>query len=225
MRPVRREEILDLAAYERSRAEIRAAILEAKRVRAACTSAACSPSSSRTPRRRPLPGPGDGPRRADDAARRRSATSSRPTTSCSAGTGELGVLAPHRARRPRGARPEAARVARAARATCTCKTEDGEKVRPRFDPRQVGDGPALLGAVPQVRRAAAAVPVAAGSRPARSSRARRALDARAARRARARTSRATRRAGEPGVPAQRAFAPGRACPVGAWGCPAPGRAR
>lgn len=33
MRPVRREELLDLAAYERSRAEIRAAILEAKRVR------------------------------------------------------------------------------------------------------------------------------------------------------------------------------------------------
>ena len=33
MRPVRREELLDLAAYERSRAEIRAAILEAKRKR------------------------------------------------------------------------------------------------------------------------------------------------------------------------------------------------
>jgi hypothetical protein len=33
MRPVRREELLDLAAYERSRAEIRAPILEAKRAR------------------------------------------------------------------------------------------------------------------------------------------------------------------------------------------------
>lgn len=33
MRRVRREELLDLAAYERSRAEIRAGILEAKRVR------------------------------------------------------------------------------------------------------------------------------------------------------------------------------------------------
>jgi hypothetical protein len=33
MRAVRREEILDLATYERSRAEIRAAILEAKRLR------------------------------------------------------------------------------------------------------------------------------------------------------------------------------------------------
>jgi hypothetical protein len=33
MKRVRREELLDLAAYERSRAEIRAAILEAKRVR------------------------------------------------------------------------------------------------------------------------------------------------------------------------------------------------
>jgi hypothetical protein len=33
MRPVRREEILDHATYERSRAEIRAAVLEAKRVR------------------------------------------------------------------------------------------------------------------------------------------------------------------------------------------------
>ena len=33
MKPVRREEILDLPAYERSRAEIRAAILEAKRPR------------------------------------------------------------------------------------------------------------------------------------------------------------------------------------------------
>lgn len=33
MRPVRRDEILDLAAYERSRAELRAAILEAKRPR------------------------------------------------------------------------------------------------------------------------------------------------------------------------------------------------
>jgi Protein of unknown function (DUF3501) len=33
MRPVRREELLDLATYERSRAEIRAGILEAKRVR------------------------------------------------------------------------------------------------------------------------------------------------------------------------------------------------
>ncbi len=33
MRPVRREELLDLAAYERSRAEIRAAMIEAKRRR------------------------------------------------------------------------------------------------------------------------------------------------------------------------------------------------
>ncbi len=33
MRPVRREEILDLATYERSRGEIRSAVLEAKRVR------------------------------------------------------------------------------------------------------------------------------------------------------------------------------------------------
>jgi hypothetical protein len=33
MRPVRRDEILDLAAYERSRAEIRAAVMEAKRRR------------------------------------------------------------------------------------------------------------------------------------------------------------------------------------------------
>jgi hypothetical protein len=33
MRPVRREELLELAAYERSRDEIRAAIIEAKRVR------------------------------------------------------------------------------------------------------------------------------------------------------------------------------------------------
>ncbi len=33
MRRVRRDEIMDLAAYERSRAEVRAAILEAKRVR------------------------------------------------------------------------------------------------------------------------------------------------------------------------------------------------
>jgi uncharacterized protein DUF3501 len=33
MRPVRREELMDLAAYERSRAELRAAILEAKRPR------------------------------------------------------------------------------------------------------------------------------------------------------------------------------------------------
>jgi hypothetical protein len=33
MRPVRRDEILDLAAYERSRAEIRAAAMEAKRLR------------------------------------------------------------------------------------------------------------------------------------------------------------------------------------------------
>ena len=33
MRPVRRDELMDLASYERSRAEIRAAILEAKRPR------------------------------------------------------------------------------------------------------------------------------------------------------------------------------------------------
>jgi hypothetical protein len=33
MRPVRRDEILDLASYERSRAEIRAAVIEAKRRR------------------------------------------------------------------------------------------------------------------------------------------------------------------------------------------------
>jgi hypothetical protein len=33
MRPVRRDEIMDLAAYERSRAEIRAAVMEAKRRR------------------------------------------------------------------------------------------------------------------------------------------------------------------------------------------------
>jgi hypothetical protein len=33
MRPVRRDEILDLQAYERSRAELRAAVLEAKRAR------------------------------------------------------------------------------------------------------------------------------------------------------------------------------------------------
>jgi hypothetical protein len=33
MRPVRREELVDLATYERSRAEIRTAILEAKRLR------------------------------------------------------------------------------------------------------------------------------------------------------------------------------------------------
>jgi hypothetical protein len=33
MRPVRREELLDLGTYERSRAEIRAAVIEAKRLR------------------------------------------------------------------------------------------------------------------------------------------------------------------------------------------------
>jgi hypothetical protein len=33
MRPVRREELLDLQGYERSRAEIRAAVMEAKRLR------------------------------------------------------------------------------------------------------------------------------------------------------------------------------------------------
>jgi hypothetical protein len=33
MRPVRREELLELATYERSRAEIRAAVIEAKRLR------------------------------------------------------------------------------------------------------------------------------------------------------------------------------------------------
>jgi hypothetical protein len=33
MRPVRREELMDLGTYERSRGEIRAAVLEAKRVR------------------------------------------------------------------------------------------------------------------------------------------------------------------------------------------------
>ena len=101
-----------------------------------------------------LPGAGDDPRRADDAARRRSATSSRPTTSCSAAKGELGVSLlieiPDPEERDRRLREWLALPRHLYLSSRTARRSG-----PRFDPRQVGDRPALLGAVPQVRRAGA----------------------------------------------------------------------
>ena len=88
MRPVRREEILDVSTYERARAEIRAAVLEAKRSRASTWRGAHVPLRERRDRRYQV----QEMIRAERMTRRAetSGTSSRPTTSCSE-EGRLGV--------------------------------------------------------------------------------------------------------------------------------------
>ena len=114
MRRVRREEILDLADLRavargdpRRRSSRRSGV---RRVHVA--GGAHLPL--REHRDDPLPGPGDGARRADDAARQEIRHELETYNELLGGRGRARRVAPHRAPRAGGARPQAARVARAA---------------------------------------------------------------------------------------------------------------
>ena len=150
MKPVTREEILDLTAYEKARAR------DPGRGPGGEGAAPRPPGRRahlplREPRHHPLPGPGDGPGRAHGDGAGRSPTSSRPTTSCWAGRASWGPRCSSRSTIPRTADGEAPRVDGAPRhlyVKTAIRTEGEGHLR-----RPAGrGGPALVGAVPQVRR-------------------------------------------------------------------------
>jgi Protein of unknown function (DUF3501) len=135
MRPVRREELLDLASYERSRAEIRAAVIEAKRLRRVHVAGVLTFLFENTAtmryqvqemlRAERIQG--------EDEIRHELETYNELLGK----KGELGVSLlielPNPAERDRRLREWLALPRH-----LYVETEDGEKVRPTFDPRQVG---------------------------------------------------------------------------------------
>jgi Protein of unknown function (DUF3501) len=136
VRPVRREELLDLAAYERSRAEIRAAILEAKRVRRVHVAGVLAflfenAATIRYQIQEMI--------RAERLTRDADIQHELDTyNEVLGGPGELGcsllIEIPDPAERDHRLRDLLDLPAR-----LYVKLEDGTKVRPRFDPRQVGE--------------------------------------------------------------------------------------
>jgi Protein of unknown function (DUF3501) len=135
MRPVRREELLDLAAYERSRAEIRAGVLEAKRVRRVHVAGVLtflfeSTATIRYQIQEMI--------RAERLTRDADVQHELDTyNEVLGGPGELGcsllIEIPDPAERDRRLRDLLDLPAR-----LYVKLEDGTKVRPSFDPRQIG---------------------------------------------------------------------------------------
>lgn len=136
MRPVRHEELLDLAAYERSREEIRAGILEAKRVRRVHVAGVLTflfenPATVRYQVQEMI--------RAERMTREADILHELETyNELLGGRGELGcsllIEIPEPAERDRKLRAWLGLLDH-----LYVKLEDGGKVRPSFDPRQVGE--------------------------------------------------------------------------------------
>jgi hypothetical protein len=159
MRRVRREEIMDLAAYERSREEIRAAILEAKRVRRVHVAGVLTllfenAATIRYQVQEMV--------RAERITREEDVRHELETyNDLLGGKGELGatllIELPDPAERDRRLREWLALPRH-----LYLETEDGEKVRPAFDARQVGTD--RLSSVQYLRfDVRGRTPVAAGS--------------------------------------------------------------
>ena len=135
MRRVRRDEIMDVASYERSRAEIRSAILEAKRVRRVHVAGALTllfenAATVRYQIQEMV--------RAERMTREEDIRHELDTyNELLGGKGELGatllIELPDPEERDRKLREWLSLPVH-----LYVKTEDGEKVRPTFDPRQVG---------------------------------------------------------------------------------------
>jgi hypothetical protein len=135
MRPVRREEILELAAYERSRAEIRAAVLEAKRVRRVHVAGVLTLLFENTATMRyQIQEMIRAERMQRDPEIRHELDTYNELLG---GRGELGVSLLIEITDP-VERDEKLRAWLDLPRHLYLLTEDGEKVRPRFDPRQVG---------------------------------------------------------------------------------------
>lgn len=135
MRPVRREEILDVATYERSRAEIRAAVLEAKRDRRVHVAGVLNFLFENTATIRYQV---QEMVRAERMQREADIQHEIDTyNELLGGPGELGVSLLIEVPEPEE-RDRRLREWLALPAHLYLRTEDGEKVRPRFDPRQVG---------------------------------------------------------------------------------------
>lgn len=159
MRPVRREEILDLSAYERSRPEIRAAVLEAKRLRRVHVGGVLTFlfESTATIRYQIQEMVRAERMQGEPEIRHELET----YNDLLGGKGELGVsllieIADSEER------DRKLREWLALPRHLYLETEDGEKVRPRFDPRQVGTD--RLSSVQYLKfDVGGRVPVAAGS--------------------------------------------------------------
>jgi hypothetical protein len=159
MRPVRRDEILDLATYERSRAEIRAAVMEAKRLRRVHVGGVLTFLFENTATMRYQVQEMVRAERMEGEAEIRHELET--YNELLGGKGELGVSLlielPEPAERDRKLREWVALPTH-----LYVETEDGEKVRPTFDARQVGTD--RLSSVQYLRfDVRGRVPVAVGS--------------------------------------------------------------
>ncbi len=135
MRPVRREEILELSAYERSRAEIRAAVLEAKKVRRVHVAGVLNFLFENTATiRYQIQEMVRAERMQGEAEIRHELETYNELLGAK---GELGVSLLIEIPEPEE-RDRRLREWLALPGHLYLLTEDGEKVRPRFDPRQVG---------------------------------------------------------------------------------------
>lgn len=159
MRPVRREEILDLSAYDRSRAEIRAAVLEAKKVRRVHVAGALTLLFENTATiRYQIQEMVRAERMQGEAEIRHELETYNELLGAK---GELGVSLLIEIPEPEE-RDRKLREWLALPGHLYLLTEDGGKVRPRFDPRQVGTD--RLSSVQYLKfDVRGRVPVAAGS--------------------------------------------------------------
>lgn len=136
MRRVRREELMDLAAYERSRAELRAAVLEAKRVRRVHVAGVLTflfenAATIRYQVQEMM--------RAERMTREEDVRHELDTyNELLGGKGELGVSLLIELPEPKD-RDEKLRAWLALPQHLYLRTAEGEKVRASYDPRQVGD--------------------------------------------------------------------------------------
>jgi hypothetical protein len=159
MRPVRREEILDLSAYERSRPEIRAAVLEAKRLRRVHVGGVLTFLFENTATiRYQIQEMVRAERMQGEPEIRHELETYNDLLG---GKGELGVSLLIEIADPEE-RDRNLREWLALPRHLYLEIEDGEKVRPRFDPRQVGTD--RLSSVQYLKfDVGGRVPVAAGS--------------------------------------------------------------
>ncbi len=159
MRPVRREEILDLSAYDRSRAEIRAAVLEAKKVRRVHVAGALTLLFENTATiRYQIQEMVRAERMQGEAEIGHELETYNELLGAK---GELGVSLLIEIPEPEE-RDRKLREWLALPGHLYLSTDDGEKVRPRFDPRQVGTD--RLSSVQYLKfDVRGRVPVAAGS--------------------------------------------------------------
>ncbi|BDG04435.1 DUF3501 family protein [Anaeromyxobacter oryzae] len=136
MRPVRREELLELAMYERSRAEIRTAILEAKRRRRVHVAGVLTFLFENTATIRYQI---QEMMRAEHMAKEEDIRHELETyNELLGGQGELGVSLLIEIPEPEQ-RDAKLRAWTALPSHLYLELPGGERIRPRFDPRQVGD--------------------------------------------------------------------------------------